>query len=53
MQAATETIRELMNRYDEFKSRWDTFNGGSEAKFHEWFTEQVQLVQYRERANSR
>lgn len=35
---AASDLRELMDRYDEYKARWAVVNGGSEEAYHKWFT---------------
>lgn len=36
----TETIRELMSKYDAYRAKWIAKNG-SDKGFKEWFTGQV------------
>lgn len=38
----TDTIRELMNAYDEYRARWIS-RFGTEDGFNDWFTQQVGL----------
>jgi hypothetical protein len=36
----TETIKELMEKYNEYKEKWMEVNG-SDKGYNEWFTAQV------------
>ena len=39
-----EAIREAMEKYNEYRAKWEAVNGkseASEAAFHAWFTNQL------------
>ena len=45
-----ETIKELMQKYDEYRAWWININGTDEG-FNAWFSKQVGVLESKEGAN--